>query len=122
DAVTVHDPHGNITAWNRGAERMYGYTAAEALVMNAEQLVPAELRGKERALIERVTRGEPVDSWETQRIRKDGRTLDIWLTLTALRDARGQPIAVATTERDITERKRAQAELERNVAERTAAL
>jgi two-component system CheB/CheR fusion protein len=95
DAVTVLDFEGRITAWNRGAERMYGYSEAEALQMNVEQMVPQELRSEVHDLVERQRRGGGVDSWETRRVGKDGRLVDVWLTATALKDEAGKPTAVA---------------------------
>jgi PAS domain S-box-containing protein len=90
---------------------MYGYTPAEALAMNVSDIVPGAARDEVTALLERLADGEEVDSFETQRVTKDGRTLDVWLTLTMLRDEAGRPIAVATTERDVTERNRIEREL-----------
>jgi PAS domain S-box-containing protein len=111
DAMAVHDLDGRITAWNRGAVRMYGYTPAEALAMNVTDMVSAAARDEAKALLGRLADGEEVGSFETQRVTKDGRALDIWLTLTMLRDDAGRPIAVATTERDVTERNRTEREL-----------
>ena len=122
DAVIVRDFDGRITAWNPAAERMYGYTEAEALAMNILQLVPPELLPRTRALAARLRRGERVSSWETRRVRKDGRAVDVWLTVTTLRDEAGRPTAVATTERDVSERNRAREDLERLVEDRTARL
>jgi PAS domain S-box-containing protein len=129
DAITVHSLDGRITAWNRGAERMYGYGEAEALGMNILDIVPEGKRPEAEAFIERLGRGEAVESLETQRVTKDGRVLDVWLTVTALVDESGDPAALATTERDITERKRADeqiralnADLEQRVIARTAEL
>jgi PAS domain S-box-containing protein len=113
DAITVHDLQGRITAWNRGGERMYGYTEAEALQMNVEQLLPEELRPDADGLLGRLRRGERVDSLETRRLTKDGRIIDVWLTATPLRDDAGQIIAAALTERNDTLRKA----LEREVLE-----
>ncbi len=107
DAVTVQDLDGKIIAWNRGAERMYGWSEREALAMNIRSLVPQADRETALALIQRVARGEPVHSLEIKRLRKDGRELDVWLTATAIVDQAQRITAVATTERDITERKRA---------------
>jgi len=122
DAVAVHDFDGKFTAWNRGAEQMFGYSEAEALQMNAEQMIPEELRAKIRSYWKQLRRGERVNSWESQRRTKDGRILDVWVTGTALKDERGRPIAIAKTERDITEQKRAHAHLEYEIEQRTAAL
>ncbi len=107
DAVTVQSLDGRILAWNRGAERMYGYSQAEALQMNVEGLVPEEERARARGLLDSTWRGEEVASLEVKRRTKDGRTLDVWLTATRLVDDRETPVAVATTERDVTERRAA---------------
>ena len=107
DAITVQDLDGKISAWNRGAERMYGYTESEARAMNIQEIIPEAKRQEALAFMKRVLKGaEEVPSFETQRHTKDGRTLDIWLTVTRLLDAAGKPVGIATTERDITERKR----------------
>ena len=87
---------------------MYGYSKDEALGMNVFQIVPHNLAQEHSFLRKRLASGEAVESFETQKIAKDGRIVDVWLTVTALLDSSGQPIAVATTERDITERKRAE--------------
>lgn len=122
DAVTVHAFDGRIIAWNRGAERMTGYTEAEALQMNVEQMIPKELRAKDRSHWDQLRRGERVDSWEAQRKTKDGRILDVWVTATTLKDDLGRPVAIAKTERDITEQKRDHAHLEYEIRQRTDAL
>jgi len=122
DAVYVHDFEGKITAWNRGAEKMTGFTGAEALEMNVEQMIPEELRAQVRSSWEELRRGERVNSWEAQRRTKDGRFLDVWVTATALKDEMGRPVAIAKTERDITEQKRAHARLEYEIEQRTTAL
>jgi two-component system, chemotaxis family, CheB/CheR fusion protein len=111
DAVTVHNFDGRISAWNRGAQHMLGYSEAEALYMNVDQMIPEEWQAKSHAQWERLRRGERVESWETQRRTKDGRILDVSVTATALKDESGRPVAIAKTKRDITEQKRAQDEL-----------
>jgi PAS domain S-box-containing protein len=108
DAITVQDFEGRILDWNRGAERIYGYTKEEALALNVFGLVPNHLLKDHARLRECLVNGETVESFETQKIAKGGRIVDVWLTATALRDGSGRPIAVATTERDITESKRAE--------------
>lgn len=126
DAITVQDSNGNITAWNRGAEQMYGYTRAKALRMKAQDLVPPGEREYNRTLVARVIRGEVIDPLETRRVTRDGRVLDVWLTATRLTGDSGETVAVATTERDISARKQLEhdlinlnTELELRVAERT---
>jgi len=107
DAVTLQDRYGKIAAWNRGAERMYGYPEAEALKMNIRDTVPEARRKEALDVVKRIFAGEIIESFETQRTTKDGRILDVWLTATVLNDENGQPEYFATTERDITGRRQA---------------
>jgi two-component system, chemotaxis family, CheB/CheR fusion protein len=111
DAVTVHDFLGNISSWNRAAERMYGYTEQEATGMNIAQITPADQRKQNQSLIDAVRRNEREGPLELRRQRKDGAILDVSLSATLLRDESGQAIAVATTERDITQRKQLEKEV-----------
>lgn len=106
DAITIQDLDGKISEWNRGAEKMYGYTEAEARAMNIQETIPEAKRSEASDFMARVL-NEEVTSFETQRLTKDGRTLDVWLTVTKLVDEAGKPVGIATTERDITERTRA---------------
>jgi two-component system cell cycle sensor histidine kinase/response regulator CckA len=108
DAVILHDLDGKILAWNRGARETYGYTEAEALGKNVRDIVAESDREAALSLIERIKQGEVVKSFELRRITKDGRILDVWLTTTLLTDETGKPVAIATTERDITERTKAE--------------
>jgi two-component system CheB/CheR fusion protein len=103
DAITLQDFEGNITAWNRGAERMYGYSEAEAIKMNIRQLIPQEKRREALDVVQKL-KTEKMHSFETQRLRKDGKLLNVLLTITTLSE-HGKPIAVASTERDITNRR-----------------
>ena len=129
DAITIQDFEGRITAWNRGAELMYGYSEEEALQMNIGRLTAPGKVEEQKDFTRRLVAGEKITSFETQRVTKDGRVLDVWMTVTKLMDDAGKPIGIASTERDITERKRAEeevrklnAELEQRVRERTAQL
>jgi two-component system, chemotaxis family, CheB/CheR fusion protein len=116
DAVIVFDFDGHILSWNRGAEAIYGYTEKEALRLGIDALVPERARGDYRALLERSRTGEGIASHETQRTTRDGRTLDIWLTASVLHDEAGGIVAIASTERDITERRRAELALRESEA------
>src|SRR5262249_28403978 len=98
---------------NRGATSMYGYPESEALRIDVYAIVPEEAQVQTRDFIQRIKQGEEIASLEVKRRTIDGRLLDVWLTITKLIDDQGRPVAVATTERDITERKRAEAELRR---------
>ncbi len=105
DAVTLQTLDGQILSWNRGAERMYGYDEAEALAMNIRKIIPEDRRDEAEARVEATVRGEDSGSFETVRLTRDGQRIDVSLAFTLLRDDRGQPQAIATTERDISKRK-----------------
>ncbi len=111
DAITFQDLDGNILAWNQGAEQIYGYSEAEALRMNIVDTVPKEYQEEAREFLSSLKRGELVPTLETKRKTKDGKIVDVWLTNTKLTDDKGNLTGIATTERDITERKHAEASL-----------
>ncbi len=111
DAITFQDLEGNILAWNRGAELMYGYTEAEALKKNIVDTVPTEYQEEARGFLASLKRGELVPTLETKRKTKDGKIVDVWLTNTKLTDDKGTLTGIATTERDISERKRSEVSL-----------
>ena len=117
DAITVQDFEGRITSWNHGAELMYGYSEEEALKMNIWRLTPPTKEAEQKEFSRRLTAGETITSFETQREAKDGHILDVWLTVTKLMDDTGKPIGIASTERDITERKQAEEELRKSLAD-----
>ena len=108
DAITIQDFEGKVLAWNRGAELMYGYSEEEALQKNIWLLTPPEREEEQKDFTRRLMAGEAITSLETQRKTKDGRILDVWMTVTKLVDDTGKPIGIASTERDITTRKRAE--------------
>ncbi|MDQ3919371.1 MAG: PAS domain S-box protein [Acidobacteriota bacterium] len=110
DAIIGKTLDGTITSWNKGAERLYGYTAAEALGRNISMLVPPTQADELPQITERVARGEHVEPFETARATKDGRTIYVSLTLSPVRDADGQVVGASAIARDVTERKRAEAE------------
>jgi two-component system CheB/CheR fusion protein len=101
DAITLQDRQGNILAWNFGAEQMYGYSEAEALKMNISDIVPEESRHETSDMIKKIFEGETIASFKTKRLTKDGRIIDVWLTVTIIKDEVGNPQTVATTERDL---------------------
>ena len=103
DAILTKDPHCNITEWNRGAEHMYGYSAAEIVGRPVSVLIPAERRGEEQAIFNRILGGEVFDAYETQRIASDGSVIEVSLSVSAIRDESGAIIAASSTARDITE-------------------
>ncbi len=97
-----------VTTWNSGAERMYGYTAQEMIGRPIDLIVPPENRDELVAAFEQVRRGMRMEPFETVRVRKDGRRLDISLTLSPLYDAAGQLVGASGIDRDISDRKRAE--------------
>lgn len=107
DAIFTTDLETAITTWNGGAELLYGYTPDEAVGRPVAMLVPQERHGEEREILARVLAGERVDHFETTRVRKDGTTRIVALTVSAIRDAHGGVIAISSIARDITERTRA---------------
>ena len=104
DAITLLDLDGKISAWNRGAEKLYGYTEAEAQKMTIYDLLPKEQQDDTREYLKRITQGESITSLNSDRLTKDGRLLTVWITVTALHNEAGQTVALATIERDISER------------------
>ena len=100
DAVLVQDAKGNISAWNPRAEQLYGYSEAEALRMNINDLVPEGMRESYAELIRRALAGELIDGQEIVRVAKDGHTVSVMITASLLVNATGAPSAVAITERE----------------------
>jgi PAS domain S-box-containing protein len=109
DAIVGTDLERRITAWNKGAERMYGYSAAEMIGSTFSPLIPPEEEEGTRTMRERVMRGEQVTNFETTRLRKDGSKIIVSMTLSAIRDPEGKIVGMASTARDITEQKAVQA-------------
>ena len=112
DAIVGKELDGTITSWNAGAERIFGYPESEMIGSSIFRLVPAELHDAERAVMRRVSRGEPVESLEVERIRSDGQRITISLTVSPIRDSSGNVVGASSIKRDITAQKRTQAALE----------
>ena len=121
DAVISKDLNGIITSWNPAAERLYGYKAAEMIGKPVANLVPPEWPDEEPKILARIRRGERIDHYETVRIAKDGRRVDVSLTVSPIRDASGKIIGASKIARDITEQKRTQEEIARLLAAERAA-
>lgn len=117
DAITGQTLAGIVTDWNRGAERIYGYAAAEAIGGSIAIIAPDDRADEPLRLIERVCRGEPVLGFETVRRAKDGRLLPVALTMSPTLDEDGQIAAVSTIERDITQQRQAEERLRLLLAE-----
>jgi len=121
DAIVSKTLQGFITSWNRGAEKMFGYTPAEAIGQHITLIIPAERQGEEVDVLAHIGRGEKVDHFETVRQAKDGRRLNISLTVSPIRNAQGRIIGASKVARDITARKLAEEERERLTAQAEAA-
>ncbi|MBN1930299.1 MAG: PAS domain-containing protein [Desulfobacterales bacterium] len=99
DAIAVLDLEGNILAWNKGAQQLYGWTESEALKMNINEIVPENNQNELKSFIKKIEKGETVKSFKSQRKTKAGKILDVWLTGTALTDETGRTTEIAITER-----------------------
>jgi PAS domain S-box-containing protein len=109
DAIISKDLNGIITSWNKSAERLFGYTAAEALGQSvALLLIPSDRQDEESEILARLRRGERVDHFETVRKRKNGSLFDISLTISPVKDRQGRIIGASKIARDISDRKRSQ--------------
>ena len=106
------DTNGVITSWNTGAERLFGFTAAEALGRESTFLAPERLREESQNLVQALLNGEEVSALETVRRGKDGRLIDVVLSASEIRDAEGRLVGVAAIYQDITDRKAAEREVE----------
>jgi two-component system, cell cycle sensor histidine kinase and response regulator CckA len=105
DAIISKDLSGIVETWNSGAERVYGYAAAEAAGRSISFLLPAARAHEEREILARVAHGERVQHFETQRLRKDGTLIDVSVTISPIRDTTGQIVGASHVARDITERR-----------------
>jgi PAS domain S-box-containing protein len=109
DAIVSKDLNGVISSWNSAAERLFGYKADEVIGKSVTILIPPESHDEEPSILDRIRRGERIDHYETVRRRKDGRLLDISLTVSPIRNASGRIVGASKIARDITERKESEA-------------
>jgi PAS domain S-box-containing protein len=108
DAIISKTIDGRITSWNAGATRTFGYDASEMIGQPILRIIPPELHGEEKEILARLQRGERIDHYETVRVAKDGRRVDVSLTVSPLRDRSGKVVGASKVGRDITDRKRAE--------------
>ena len=99
DAIVMQDMAGNILAWNPAAVRMYGWSEPEALKRDIRELIPEGLREEDVKRVQQLSKKEVLEPYRTQRIAKDGRAVEVWLTATALLNDAGKVYAIATSER-----------------------
>jgi PAS domain S-box-containing protein len=110
DGIVSKTLEGIVTSWNPGAETLFGYTAEEMIGQSISILIPEEQSDEEPRILERLRRGERIHHYETKRVRKNGDIVDISLTVSPIKDAQGRIIGASKIARDITERKRMEAE------------
>ena len=111
DAIVSKTLEGVITSWNAGAERLFGYTAKEAIGQPISMIIPLERRDEETRILARLRQGQPIEHFDTVRVRKDGTKVEISLSISPVRDAAGKIIGASKIARDISARKRIEREL-----------
>ncbi len=110
DAIVGKTLEGIVTSWNPGAERIFGYTAEEMIGQSSTRLMPPARVAEEPDILGKIRAGKPVDHYETQRQTKDGRIIDISITVSPVRDRSGRIVGASKIARDITERKKVESE------------
>ena len=116
DAIVSKTLDGIITSWNASAERLFGYSASEAVGQHISLVIPVNRRDEETVIIDRIKRGERIEHFDTVRMRKDKTLFDVSLTISPLRDASGKIIGASKIARDITQRKRTERDLRESEA------
>jgi PAS domain S-box-containing protein len=111
DAIIGKDLNSIVTSWNKGAEKIFGYTADEMIGTSIMRLIPSDRHDEENQILGKIKQGQNVEHFETLRLTKDGRLIDVSVTASPIKDADGKPIGVSKVARDITERKRAEQKL-----------
>ncbi len=118
DAIITLGLEGTITAWNKAAERLFGHTADEAVGQHIDLIVPSDRRNEGRDILDRIGHGEQLDQFETLRLHKSGREVDVSLSVSPIRSVAGLIVGASKTARDITESKRTQKALRQEIEER----
>ena len=108
DAIAAKDLNGIITDWNQSAERIFGYQAKEIIGKSILTLIPPERQSEETEILRRIRNGQSIDHYETIRRRKDGRLINVALTISPIKDANGKIVGVSKIARDITKQKEAE--------------
>lgn len=111
DAIVSKNLDGIITSWNKAAERIFGYSAPEAIGRPITLVIPEDRQSEEREILSRIRRGERIDHFETVRRRKDGSLIIVSLTVSPVKDGNGNVVGASKIARDITERKRTQEQI-----------
>ncbi len=106
DVIISKSLEGIIQTWNHGAEQLFGYTPGEVIGKSIQLLIPADRKGEEEQILARIRRGERIQHYETRRVTKDGRELDVSLSISPVKDSSGKVIAASKILRDITDQKK----------------
>ena len=120
DAIISKDLNGVITSWNAGARRTFGFTEAEAVGQPITIIIPPELLDEESRILQRLRAGEHIEHYETSRVTKQGKRVDVSLTISPMKDSEGRVVGASKIARDITERKQTEEALQRSEAEANA--
>jgi PAS domain S-box-containing protein len=118
DAIITKSLDGTITGWNRAAERLFGYTAAEVVGERIDIIVPPDKHAEVRDILRRISKGEAIEHFETLRLHKDGHEVDVSLGISPIRSATGEIVGASKIARDITESRRTQKALHQEIEER----
>jgi PAS domain S-box-containing protein len=121
DAIVSETLDGVITSWNQGAGRIFGYSAAEAIGQHITLIIPRDRHSEEAEALARIRRGDSVDHYETVRQAKDGRLVDVSITVSPIKNAAGRVVGASKVARDVTDRKRAETERAALLADAQAA-
>ena len=127
DAIIGKDLQGNVTSWNKGAENLFGYSAQEMIGQSILQIFDKDNRNEEKFLLDRISNNQKVENYETRRRRKDGTLVDVSISLSPIKNSKGEIIGVAKIARDISkqksvERERARLEISERTAQQTSQL
>src|SRR5438105_4698957 len=112
DAIVSKTLQGIVTSWNSAAERLFGYSAREMIGQSITRVIPEELQYEEAEILSKLRKGERIERYETVRVTKDGRRLDISLTISPVRDSNGTVVGAAKIAHNITDRRRAERDLQ----------
>jgi len=118
DAIVTKSLDGTITGWNPAAERLFGYTAAEAVGQGIDLIVPSDRKAEVHDILRRIGWGETIEHYETERLGKDGRPVEVLLSISPIKTPSGATIGASQTVRDITESRRTQHALRQQIEER----
>lgn len=120
DAIVSKDLNGIVMSWNAAAERIFGYTSAEMVGQPITKIIPEEMHADEIRILQTISRGERIEHFETERLTKSGKRIEISLTVSPVKNASGRIVGAAKIARDITQRKKAERSL--HTAERLASV